>query len=266
MIFIDRNRQDDQGRPIRPPDAWFAEAARWTSLAESEGPDHVIGERVYRHDSARRALEALFHRKCAYCETPLSEVGWDIEHFRPKGKVFERPDHPGYYWLAYTWTNLYPSCGPCNRRLEDKPSWEEPKPGMKAGKAHQFPLAEEADRMVGPHGEIGKERPLLLDPCTDRPEEYLRYTLVGDVEAVATDLRATITIEVFHLTRSRLREARRKQIKVVVRMRQLLRAFGESDPVNALAIETDLEEIFADSSPFAAAARHVRRDPDAFGV
>jgi hypothetical protein len=28
-----------------------------------------------------------------------------------KEKEFE---HPGYYWLAYEWTNLLPSCYDCN--------------------------------------------------------------------------------------------------------------------------------------------------------
>lgn len=154
MIFIERNRTDGQGRPIRPSDSWFADAATWTEKAVSDGPGHVVSESTYRHDSVRRALEALFHRKCAYCESPLTEVGWDIEHFRPKKKVSDRTGHPGYYWLAYTWTNLYPSCGPCNKRLKDKSTWEEPGRGKTAGKANQFPLVDEDERAMDPTGRI----------------------------------------------------------------------------------------------------------------
>lgn len=267
MIFIDRNRKDGQGRPIRPSESWFADAATWTEKAVSEGPRHVIGERIYRHDSVRQALEALFCRKCAYCETRLAEVVWDVEHFRPKRMVTERKDHPGYYWLAYTWTNLYPSCEPCNRRLEDKASRDEPEPGKTAGKASQFPLVEETDRTMDPLGKIENERPLLLDPCADRPEDHLRYTPVGDIEAADDNPRAAAAIEVFHLTRSRLRKDRKEQIDVVVRLLQLVRALGESDPSKAAAIKTDIDQqFFSDSSRFAGAARHVRRDPDAFGV
>ncbi len=267
MIFIDRDRRDDQGRPIRPPESWFSDAGRWTTEAKSEGPSHVIQEGVYRHPLVRRALEALFHRKCAYCETPLSEVGWDVEHFRPKGKVAKRPDHPGYYWLAYTWENLYPSCGPCNKRLEDKPTWEDPEPAETAGKADQFPLADEAERAMGPDGEIRNERPLLLDPCADQPEEVLRFSPVGEIEAVSDHPRAKASIEVFHLTRRRLRDRRREQILLVVLMLKALGNFKKTDPAAASEFEAEIEEkIFADSSPFAAAARNVRRDPDAFGV
>ncbi len=267
MIYIDRNRQDGQGRPIRPTEAWFADAAQWTGQAEREGPGHVILERVYRHDSVRRALEALFHRKCAYCETPLTEVGWDIEHFRPKGKVTERPEHPGYYWLAYTWSNLYPSCGPCNKRLKDQATWEEPKVGKTAGKANQFPLAREADRAMAPAAKIDNERPLLLDPCADRPEEHLRFTPIGEIEAHEDDPRAAASIDVFHLTRRHLRDRRKEQILLVVLLLKALRDFEATNPTKAKTFEAEIEEkIFADSSPFAAAARHVRRDPDAFGV
>lgn len=267
MIFIDRDRKDDQGRPIRPSEAWFAKSARWTRKAVSEGSKHAISEDTYRDDSVRQALEALFHRKCAYCETPLTEVGWDIEHFRPKGRVTERPDHPGYYWLAYTWSNLYPSCGPCNKRLGDKPTWEEPESGDTAGKANQFPLAEEADRAMDAKGDLQREHPLLLDPCSDRPEEWLRFSPIGEIEAAHGNPRAKASMDVFHLTRRRLRDRRKEQILLVVFLLKTLQKFRATDPATASAFESDLEtRIFADSSPFAAAARHVRRDPDAFGV
>lgn len=267
MIFIERNRTDGQGRPIRPSDSWFADAATWTKTAVSDGPSHAIAERIYRHESVRRALEALFHRKCAYCESPLTEVGWDVEHFRPKGKVAKRPDHPGYYWLAYTWENLYPSCGPCNKRLEDKPTWEDPELAQTAGKADQFPLADENDRAMGPKGNLRKERPLLLDPCADRPEPLLRFSPIGEIEAVDDDPRARSSIEVFHLYRKRLRDRRKEQILLVVLLLKALKDFKRSDPTKASAFEAEIgQKIFADSSPFAAAARNVRRDPDAFGV
>ncbi len=267
MIFIDRDRLDGEGQPIRPSEAWFTQAARWTAQAESEGPKHVIAEHVYKNVSALRALEALFYRKCAYCETPLFEVAWEVEHFRPKGRVAERTDHPGYYWLAYTWTNLYPCCAPCNKRLEDKPTWEDPKRGEKAGKANQFPLIAEGDRAMDPQGKIARERRLLFDPCADRPEEHLLFTPLGEIEAAAADPRAIATIDVFHLARRRLRDRRKEQILLVVFLLKALHKFQASDEAMASDFAADLEErVFADSSPFAAAARHVRRDPDAFGV
>ena len=264
MIHVDRDRLDDGGRPIRPSEDWFSRAKSLTETALREGARHEVAD-LYRQDSVRLALEGLFHRKCAYCETPLAEVGWEVEHFRPKGAVSDRPDHPGYYWLAYDWTNLYPCCAPCNRRLEDKTTWEDPDPGQKAGKATQFPLADEAARAMSPADDLTRERPLLLDPCADRPEEHLRYTPIGDIEAAALDPRGTATIDVFHLKRRRLRDRRKEYLDTVVLVLKMQRSIV--DPNRAVEFARDLERLFfSDSAPFAGAARQVRRDPEAFGV
>jgi hypothetical protein len=77
----------------------------------------------------------VFHGKCAYCETRITGFPGDTEHFRPKGRVRDlnrqmnddsleivkivdddgdAMEHPGYFWLAYHWQNLLPSCEFCN--------------------------------------------------------------------------------------------------------------------------------------------------------
>ena len=75
--------------------------------------------KVYRQRYVKEALEKIFFKKCAYCEslyvvtTPV-----DIEHFRPKSAVkVGRQKKLGYYWLASEWTNLLPSCNKCNRPI-----------------------------------------------------------------------------------------------------------------------------------------------------
>lgn len=267
MIYINRNRLDDGGLPIRPDDNWLARASAATAKAIEEGAAHVVQESLYREPSVKTPLEELFHRKCAYCETPLSEVGWQVEHFRPKGGVAERPDHPGYYWLAYEWSNLYPSCAACNQRLEDKPLWDEPVPGQTAGKATQFPLEAEVNRAMSPKDDRAAERPLLLDPCKDDPETCLRYDPEGEIDPEPGDLRAETSVQVFHLTRRRLRDRRKQHIELVVLLLKRLKRGKEAGDLDAQEFEHDLErKIFADSSPFAGAARFVRRDPVAFGV
>jgi uncharacterized protein (TIGR02646 family) len=162
------------------------------------------------------ALEELFHRKCAYCEARLGEVDWQIEHFRPKGSVAERPDHAGYYWLAYTWENLYPSCVPCNQSRQDKPLWNDPVSGVTEGKADQFPIEDEAFRAMGPGDDLTLERPLLLDPCGENPEAFFIYTALGEIEPALGCIRAQESIRVFHLTRRRLRDQRKEQIDAVI--------------------------------------------------
>jgi len=47
----------------------------------------------------KKYLQELFHSTCAYCESTITHTAFgDVEHYRPKGKVAEDPDHPGYYW------------------------------------------------------------------------------------------------------------------------------------------------------------------------
>jgi uncharacterized protein (TIGR02646 family) len=238
---------------------------RHTEDARREGNGHEVRDHVYRHSSVRIALEELFHRKCAYCETPLPEVGWDVDHFRPKGAIAERPDHPGYYWLAYEWSNLYPACEPCNRRRQDHPTWTDREDGESAGKLTQFPLEDEAGRALSPEADLGLERPLLLDPCADAPEAFLLYTPLGEVEPAPDNPRAEATVDILHLRRRRLRDRRKQHLDLVVVLLKLCPKI--LDPIEAEAFRADLDQqIFADSAPFAGAARCVLRDPDAFGV
>ena len=99
--------------------------------------------------------DAPFYGKCAYCESYITDFQHgDIEHFRPKGGITDENDnqvvlkddrgnptldatgepkpHPGYYWLAYNWQNLLPSCAICNQ-----PSSAGSK---KIGKHNRFPV------------------------------------------------------------------------------------------------------------------------------
>lgn len=82
MIRVARHRNDERGRPIRPSKTWLAKATKLTKQALREGPAHVVNKH-YGHNDVRMALEKLFHAKCAYCETPLTE-GWNVDHHRPK--------------------------------------------------------------------------------------------------------------------------------------------------------------------------------------
>ena len=70
-----------------------------------------------------------FFGKCAYCESLITNnQPGDVDHYRPKGRVMDANNkpvmittalgenpHPGYYWLAYQFSNLLPSCIDCNR-------------------------------------------------------------------------------------------------------------------------------------------------------
>ena len=269
MIWLDRDRRDGEGRPIRPDQAWLDLAAEARKEALREAGAHEAQASVYGHDQVRAALEALFHDKCAYCETEASAgFDWNVEHFRPKGKVAERADHPGYYWLAYEWSNLYPSCSHCNQRRKDRPRWGDLQYAGSGGKMDQFPLEDESSRALSPADPLGAEARLLLDPCADRPEEHLRYTVDGQVVAVAGSRKGKVSIEVFHLRRSRLRDKRRNKVAAVVDLLQLIREQEEKGNAEAARdLRAFLDKWFlADSCEHAATARAVVRDPALFGL
>jgi uncharacterized protein (TIGR02646 family) len=130
---------------------------------------------VYKEEEVKKLLHHLFQGKCAYCEARyVATQPMDVEHFRPKSEVtdFDGSKRVGYYWLAAEWTNLLPSCIDCNRprNYEDA----EGKP-LRLGKDTLFPLVPNSPR-ASFGASVDNERPLLLDPCRDRPEEYLEFS------------------------------------------------------------------------------------------
>ncbi len=150
---------------------------------------------------AKEPLEKLFNNKCAYCESSLMEFASAIECFRPKGgaKDFNNqyyPDH--YWWLAYEWENLFLACQHCNN-----------------SKKNLFPI--EGER--GDFGESSsdlqkKERPLIINPCFDNPEEHLEYDLeTGEVKGLTK--KGKVTIDIFGLNRIELKNIRSHIIKLL---------------------------------------------------
>lgn len=133
---------------------------------------------AYRHQTVKQALITLFHGKCAYCESRCLHVySGDIEHFRPKGEITGAlpGPRPGYYWLAANWDNLLFSCRNCNQKLTHQLFGVAVPKTM--GKMNQFPLADEMRMARPPLTDLRPEEEvrLLLDPCTDNPEEHLEY-------------------------------------------------------------------------------------------
>jgi hypothetical protein len=156
-------------------------------------PEKAFSFGAYKGDDVRHALEALFHGKCAYCETRY-DVGApvDIEHFRPKGEVADLPGHRGYWWLAAEWANLLPSCIDCNRRrYQPTPETLISQTGILerqrqrgfrsilTGKDSCFPVSGTRMAAEPPAGQVANaitmERALLLNPCTDVPSEHLQF-------------------------------------------------------------------------------------------
>lgn len=153
--------------------------------------------RAYKGDDVRSTLEALFHGKCAYCETRYDVTGpVDIEHFRPKKGVDGEPEHLGYWWLAAVWSNLLPSCIDCNRRRRQPTptavasltaALEASRNAFKTihtGKETCFPVAGTRVTTEPPPADaaaaLAAEDALLLDPCVDIPGDHIRFHIDRD--------------------------------------------------------------------------------------
>ncbi|MBW8038368.1 MAG: hypothetical protein FVQ85_00015 [Planctomycetes bacterium] len=269
MIFVDRYRKDESGRDIRPPESWFDDAVEATELAKNERSGHKWDRNVYADEARLKpALEKLFFDKCAYCETKfLAGADSDVEHFRPKGRVAERKKHPGYYWLGYKWENLYLSCPHCNQLRKDKPRWGDPRTLPSGGKLDQFPLLDgaEATRAMGPDDDIYEEATLLIDPCYDDPEWYMAYDPQGQVLALEDNPYGEKTIEVFHLKRRKLRDARKVIMDFTIHFLEKIKeakSQGNEDAVGFL--EELLEELLSASSEYAGVVRFVLNNSAVF--
>ncbi len=168
----------------------------------------------------------------------------DVEHFRPKGAVVEDDAHRGYWWYAMVWENLLPSCIDCNRKrnqitpkgdtsqvrlLNDSIQFSS-SVTIGSGKKDSFPLAHTGVRAVQDSDDLNLEKPLLLDPCADDPEQHLRYffdrfnpisfvlarELVGDPDYSGADglsLKGGTSVHVYGLNRLRLVQARTELLR-----------------------------------------------------
>jgi len=154
-----------------------------------------IRKTIYNHRSVKNALLAAQHRKCCFCEKNQRDEAGAIEHFRPKSGYKSRRSEkvlikPGYYWLGYTWSNLYFVCGTCNSSF----------------KGNLFPLASENNRAKNHHDEISLESPFLLDPGgTEDPRHHIVF---DDALPRGLTIIGRETISICGLDRSDLNEER----------------------------------------------------------
>jgi hypothetical protein len=124
----------------------------------------------------RPALSGLSHGKCWYTETRNIGTDDDVDHFRPKLRVAEDPDHPGYYWLAFDWRNFRFSSHRANRLRVN------PVTLQTGGKGDHFPLINPASRAMLPTDNLGLEQPALLDPCSPVDPAILWFKSNGEAD------------------------------------------------------------------------------------
>jgi hypothetical protein len=240
MIHIDFDEPQSQAWKD-----WRLQCNAKREKLEEEGRPEKISD-LYKQrdikDTVYFAKQAPFYGKCAYCEAYITDFetgGGDIEHFRPKLAVTDENDEPiehdGYYWLAYYWKNLLPSCQLCNR----------PNNGT-LGKRNRFPVA--GTRAKTHTDPITAEDPLLLNPLEDRPDEHLKLDPNKCVLVPLTP-KGDMTIKILGLNvRDQLLTLRRQAIDRV-------NAIWARLPFDTEAATRELEIVLKGAEPCTAASR-----------
>jgi hypothetical protein len=145
-----------------------AETARMKNAYDAGARTFVIQRSIYGGDTVKKALVDIQHKKCVFCEAKITGISHgDVEHYRPKGGFVQADGdtltQPGYYWLAYDWSNLSFCCQICNQVY----------------KKNYFPLANPAGRALSHHHPLAAEDALIINPAGDRatenPEDHITF-------------------------------------------------------------------------------------------
>lgn len=199
MIYVERTATE-------APDVLRSKRAK-TALVEAR--EYFSSERRERVQQRHKfddelwlkvapALKKLFHGKCAYCERRFERAeAIQVDHFRPTIHAKQlsgapMPDH--YWWLAYDYSNLYPTCSEC-----------------RSHKGTTFPVGKSRASIGATGKALLTEGALLIDPCTEDPQQFLLFLPNGTVVPAGKGKqadRARATIEILALNRKRLVEGR----------------------------------------------------------
>lgn len=158
-------------------------------------------KKIYGAGDVKGALRSAQHDKCCYCEGNFTaHASGDVEHFRPK-TCFQQEkggpiQYPGYYWLAYDWSNLYYACELCNR----------------VGKRNLFPITDPTQRRRNVNDPM-QEVPEILDPGGSvDPRDHIKFN--GAAPEGITALGRT-TIRHLGLDRGDLTTARLRHLRLL---------------------------------------------------
>jgi hypothetical protein len=253
---------------------WYAKCQKETQAliqSKQQSKPSQISD-LYKQRSIKQSYFAAkgppFHDKCAYCEAPLSDFQYgDVEHFRPKAGVSDENNkviylndsagrttstpHPGYYWLAYDWHNLLPTCTTCNRGKGGDSS---------IGKRTRFPV--QGFRAQVP-GEESKEQSLLINPTSSDPDDDPQKHLKVDPKdglMLSLSVRGQMCINIFGLNKRDDLVRFRKQTCRNARAEYLIVTDPERDLSEREKAIARLQIILTNQEPFSSAA-HAALEP-----
>ncbi|OQY46245.1 MAG: hypothetical protein B6242_08265 [Anaerolineaceae bacterium 4572_78] len=165
MIYIER---------IAPPERFEKETEAWMQAWKTKHTQKSASQfwRLIRQRKRMKLfakqLIAMFHEKCAYCESKSGHVAHlHIEHFYPKSYI-------EFQHLIFVWENWLVACQICNQN-----------------KGTQFPMCDDV--------------PCLVNPTEDSPHEHVDF-IGADILAITK--RGKETINIIDLNRTMLKEER----------------------------------------------------------
>lgn len=251
-----------------PPAALNAKSKEGTTELERSRAHYAVERNkpesypfvAYKADEVKWRLNALFHYKCAYCESFFSaSAPVDIEHYRPKSSVSEDASHPGYWWLAMDWDNLLPSCIDCNRKRKQRLVDGATELGVllelqtqsrnSSGKKDSFPVARGGPRLLPEDKNYVAESPLLLNPYYDDPDEHMRFVSIGNPPvSLAIPIgggpseRGATSIHIYGLNRLGLVQERTRYLRRLVFLGEMLISLGELvEEIEVMPLSDDIK-------------------------
>lgn len=215
---------------------------------------------------AREFLYSAQHKKCAYCERQEGLQNQPVEHFRPKAGAERDASGPSdiddshYFWLAWSWENLFFACTSCNG---------------KGTKGNQFPLLERISALPVPARALvlawptaqfdrKAEKAMLVDPSLEDPMDFIQW-LPENPNAeweklrwipmnCDLDKRGDATIHIIGLRKDLpVQVSAAIRAHVVPKMARLQGSWQASDQQRARDVWDDVEKMFDVHLPYLAA-------------
>lgn len=208
--------------------------------------DFEFDPKIYGHSNVKSSLRTIQDGKCCFCEAKIDHISYgDVEHYRPKAgwvQGDEKLNRPGYFWLAYDWSNLFLSCPICNQRH----------------KKNYFPLLDNTRRALSFEQEIEDESPLFIKPDVENPENFIEFKEEIPFP-ILDDQRGDQTIKKLGLDRETLNENRRIKLYPIRLLYNLAKDIPETTPElkqkAVIEIKKIALEYTADSAEYSAMFR-----------
>lgn len=218
-------------------------------------------------------LRRMSYKKCWYSESPEVQSFFDVDHFRPKlrARRSEKVTDRGYEWLAFRWENFRLSAQRSNRLNTNDDT------GETDGKGDWFELMDSSPVACWGNRCESEERPVLLDPVNFTDVQLIEVLDDGRTGPSpfcvgSSDIRVNRSIRLYGLNLPEILSARRKVIREVRRLYDILlrslAAGGAADPAiaDALPIAEQIANLKATTHPRSPYSRAARAELFRLGV